>query len=174
MGLTGQIGQSEQVPTAGSPLRTSPAPGRRLDSWKAIAQYLGRDVRSVQRWERDRGLPIHRLPGQKGGAVFAYENELSQWLRSGSERADTSALPTFETHPSPRVENESAATPSLTSSGLASRKWLLAALLLIGVLLLAWQRHGLPGFSRPLRSIAVLPLQNLSRAILARSISPMV
>ena len=34
----------------------------RLDSWKEIAGYLKRDVRTVQRWERDFGLPVQRLP----------------------------------------------------------------------------------------------------------------
>ena len=34
--------------------------GDRLDSWKAIATYLKRDVRTVQRWERKEGLPVHR------------------------------------------------------------------------------------------------------------------
>ena len=35
--------------------------GDRLDSWKEIAAYLGRGVRTVQRWEREEGLPVHRL-----------------------------------------------------------------------------------------------------------------
>ena len=33
----------------------------RLDSWKEIASYLGRGIRTVQRWEREEGLPVHRL-----------------------------------------------------------------------------------------------------------------
>ena len=37
--------------------------GARLDSWKAIAGHLGRDVRTVLRWEKERGLPVHRVPG---------------------------------------------------------------------------------------------------------------
>jgi hypothetical protein len=36
--------------------------GERLDSWKAIAAYLGRDVGTVRRWERTRGLPVKRVP----------------------------------------------------------------------------------------------------------------
>lgn len=55
--------------------------GRRLDSWKAIAEYLGRDVRSVQRWERGLGLPVHRVSGEKGGVVFAFTGELERWLQ---------------------------------------------------------------------------------------------
>ncbi len=152
MGSAGQVGRSEQVAASS---------GRRLDSWKAIAQYLGRDVRSVQRWERDRGLPIHRLPGQRGGAVFAYEDELNEWLRSGPERVDPNGLPAFEA-PGDKVEQPDA-PPLVAWSRLSSKRWLiLAALLLIGTLLLAWRGGWIPGFSRPLRSIAVLPLQNLS------------
>ena len=32
----------------------------RLDSWKAIANHLGREVRTVQLWEKLEGLPVHR------------------------------------------------------------------------------------------------------------------
>lgn len=53
---------------------------RRLNSWKEIAEYCGRNVRTMLRWEKDRGLPAHRIPG--GGRVFAYTAELEQWLRS--------------------------------------------------------------------------------------------
>lgn len=52
----------------------------RLDSWKAISDYLGRDVRTVQRWEHERHLPIHRVPGSGRGAVYAFTPEIDQWL----------------------------------------------------------------------------------------------
>src|SRR6266571_616264 len=55
---------------------------KRLDSWKEIATYLNRTERTVIRWEKTRGLPVHRLPG--GQAVFAYRHELDAWLKSGS------------------------------------------------------------------------------------------
>lgn len=54
---------------------------RRLDSWKEIAAHLGRDVTTAIRWERDRGLPVHRVPGGKLSRVFAYSQELDDWLR---------------------------------------------------------------------------------------------
>jgi hypothetical protein len=57
----------------------------RLDSWKEIAQYLGRDERTVQRWETDCALPVHRTPGRKRGSVFAYPHELDAWLASRNE-----------------------------------------------------------------------------------------
>jgi tetratricopeptide (TPR) repeat protein len=53
----------------------------RLNSWKEIAAYLGRADRTVKRWESERGLPIHRAPGGRG-AVFAYSDELTEWLES--------------------------------------------------------------------------------------------
>jgi hypothetical protein len=52
----------------------------RLDSWKAIAAYLGRDVRTATRWELSRGLPIRRLPGSTRSAVYAYKYEIDAWL----------------------------------------------------------------------------------------------
>lgn len=58
-----------------------PANGR-LDSWKEIAAYLGRGVRTVQRWERDEGLPVHRLAHEKRGTVYAYRHELDAWWQS--------------------------------------------------------------------------------------------
>ncbi len=54
----------------------------RLDSWKEIAEYLGRDVRTAIRWEKERGLPVHRVPGEKGG-VFALQEEIEAWLHGG-------------------------------------------------------------------------------------------
>jgi Tol biopolymer transport system component len=55
---------------------------RRLGSWKEIAAYLGRGVRSVQRWEQEEGLPVHRLSHQKRGSVYAFKNELDAWWES--------------------------------------------------------------------------------------------
>jgi hypothetical protein len=52
----------------------------RLDSWKDIASYLSRDVRTVIRWEQQRGLPVRRLPGAGRKVVFAYTAELDAWL----------------------------------------------------------------------------------------------
>jgi hypothetical protein len=61
--------------------------GPRLDSWKEIAAYLGRDVRTVVRWEKKRGLPVHRVPGGERQAVWAHAQELDSWLSLGSYSA---------------------------------------------------------------------------------------
>jgi tetratricopeptide (TPR) repeat protein len=57
------------------------ASNRRLDSWKEIAAFFGRDERTVKRWEKERALPVHRVPGGVRSGVFAYTDELSQWLK---------------------------------------------------------------------------------------------
>jgi Tol biopolymer transport system component len=65
-------------PTAGP----VPAPEGRLDSWKEIAAYLGRGIRTVQRWEREEGLPVHRLAHDKRGSIYARREELAAWWES--------------------------------------------------------------------------------------------
>ena len=56
----------------------SPAEDR-LESWKAIARYLGRSVRTVRRWEQQEGLPVHRLMHQSQASVYAFRHELDDW-----------------------------------------------------------------------------------------------
>jgi len=51
-----------------------------LESWKEIASYLNRNVRTCQMWEMEHGLPIHRLDGSPKAHVFAYKDELDAWL----------------------------------------------------------------------------------------------
>ncbi len=56
-------------------------PSDRLDSWKAIANYLGRSVRTARRWEVEEALPVHRHMHQSLGSVYAYRSELDRWLK---------------------------------------------------------------------------------------------
>jgi hypothetical protein len=53
---------------------------RHLSSWKEIAQYFGRGVRAVQRWEAMLGLPVRRPHGRSRSAVMAITDELDEWL----------------------------------------------------------------------------------------------
>lgn len=59
---------------------------KRLDSWKAIAAFLDRSLRTVQRWHVCNGLPVHRFGGQTG-SVFAYEEEIEHWLANLAEES---------------------------------------------------------------------------------------
>ena len=63
-----------------SAMSPRPPSGKRLDSWKEIAVYLDRDVRSVQRWEKEEGLPVHRHMHEKRGTIYAYPSEIDAWL----------------------------------------------------------------------------------------------
>lgn len=64
---------------------------KRLDSWKAIAEFLGRSLRTVQRWHELNGLPVHHFGGSKG-SVFAYEEEIDEWLAGLAEYSGISHL----------------------------------------------------------------------------------
>src|SRR5215471_280584 len=92
--------------------------GEKLDSWKEIAAYLRREVRTAQRWEKQEGLPVHRHHHEKLGTVYAFKNELDQWLRQrqplapglveqvgrGSiEQAETGSVEQIEAATSPQV-----------------------------------------------------------------------
>jgi hypothetical protein len=59
-------------------------PENRLDSWKEIAVYLGREVRTVQRWEKREGLPVHRHLHRKIGSIYAFKQEIDNWRKSRS------------------------------------------------------------------------------------------
>ena len=67
------------------------APGNRLESWKEIAAYLNRGVRTVRRWETAEGLPVHRHVHRTLGSVYAYKAEIDMWRL------------TRPAHPAPRV-----------------------------------------------------------------------
>jgi len=56
---------------------------RDLTSWKEIADYLGVNVRTAQKWESERGLPIRRLPGAGRGRVLVTVTKLENWKQSG-------------------------------------------------------------------------------------------
>jgi tetrahydromethanopterin S-methyltransferase subunit G len=55
-----------------------------LTSWKEIGQYLGKGVRTVQRWEREAGLPVRRRENPARHAVLAMTEELDEWARSST------------------------------------------------------------------------------------------
>jgi hypothetical protein len=79
----------------------------RLDGWKAIAQYLCRSCRTVQRWHTELTLPTHRLGGSKS-AVFAYDDELDAWMRDRGRDAidEPSAIPKHVLLYAPQVSDE--------------------------------------------------------------------
>lgn len=63
-----------------------------LHSWKEIAAYIGRGVRTVQRYEKTLGLPVRRFAGDDRGSVSAFPHELDRWMHTAGtqplERAE--------------------------------------------------------------------------------------
>ncbi len=58
-----------------------------LNSWKEIAAYLGRGVRTVQRWHCELHLPVHKVRPSFRSPVFAYKSELDFWMKQNAERS---------------------------------------------------------------------------------------
>jgi Tol biopolymer transport system component len=69
------------------------SPVRRLDSWKEIAAHFGKSVRTVQRWERTEGLPVHRHVHERRGTPFAFESELDVWFTTRRHQLETVSEP---------------------------------------------------------------------------------
>jgi tetratricopeptide (TPR) repeat protein len=84
---------------------TSEGQGPRLNSWKEIAAYFGKDERTVKRWEVARGLPVRRVPGGTRTSVFAYAGELDAWL--SAPRTSASSL---------EAETDTTETPTIPSA----------------------------------------------------------
>jgi TolB-like protein/Tfp pilus assembly protein PilF len=143
----------------------------RLDSWKEIAAYLKREIRTVQRWEKSLSLPIRRLADQQG--VFAYKSELDIWwreretkIREEEAELDPRAL-LAPTPPEAVTSNQNPEEPSIPGQRHSKPSaYLLVsvalALLLVGI--------GLREFWPPIQfwppkgrvMLAVVPFKNLS------------
>ena len=123
----------------------------RLESWKEIATYLKRGVTTVQRWEKQEGLPVHRHQHDKLGTVYALKSEIDVWFSGRRQRLE-------------QQEEESVETKSIPSA----RIWVAAASLLIlvavaGTAYFVWESHRTagPGGEGKIM-LAVLPVANLS------------
>lgn len=90
-------------------------PTDRLGSWKAIAAYLGSSVRTVRRWERAEGLPVHRHMHQKLGRVFALRSELDAWGKTRALSPNPASRP--ESAPQLPAPSRSIAVLPFASAG---------------------------------------------------------
>jgi len=131
---------------------------RRLDSWKEIATYLGRDVTTVQRWERQEGMPVHRHLHHKRGSVYALSSELDAWRQGRKLRSEDEQ----------GLALEAAGAGGRQTTFPRGRRWLIlgsSVVVLFAIVSLAYfaTRMRAKDASRAkIRSLAVLPLQNLS------------
>ena len=65
------------VSTNAGPVRQSAT----LTGWKEIGNFVGRGVRTVQRWQTELELPVHRVRNSPRSSVFAFKSELDWWMR---------------------------------------------------------------------------------------------
>lgn len=135
------------------------AAGERLDQWKGIAEYLGRDVSTVIRWSKENGLPVHRVPGrQRRRPVFAYRSEIDAWMASSAFLGKTSAegpQPHLDSAPSsanplPETEPQAATAALVPEAPREGRReafrsrfvfWTLAVLVVGALAVFAVQRQ---------------------------------
>jgi hypothetical protein len=113
---------------------------QRLNGWKDIAAYLGKSISSVQRWERELGLPVRRIKTAEGWIVSASPTEIEEWRHKLEKQADLSLEESSSPTP-PGAGLPAAAQASLQSSplGTSLRSWLVAGasiLLVIGTFFL--------------------------------------
>jgi hypothetical protein len=81
-----------------------------LNSWKEISSYLDRGVRTVQRWERNLQLPVHRIGKGRRSPVYALIPELNFWMSAcGAARRSEEPKPWLLQAPgvSPKAADES-------------------------------------------------------------------
>jgi len=121
-------------------MSSNPQPSEELSSWKEIAAHLGVSVRTAQMWEKDRGLPVRRLPG--GNRVLAFTHELQDWKLSSS--------PATDPEPLPEVVDAGLGTRSSRAHGVSTKK-IFIGVLIVGVMILAawmWRDRPVPGSFR--------------------------
>jgi hypothetical protein len=147
-----------------------PVPGR-LNGWKEIALHLGKGTRTVQRWEKLYGLPVHRIGREGGEIVFAFRDEIDRWgaateghLRgNGAEAGEGEPFASSAVEPTPAPpeggvgpgegarragRHVGARPPSLATGAIA----------VVGILALGWVLARLPGIRTPARpSVAGQP-----------------
>ena len=116
--------------------------GERLDSWKQIAAFFDRAERTVKRWENERGLPVHRVPGGSRSAVFAYTSELAEWLEGSKELETDEASPdsngsrrVTETIPTEAPVSAPTGLPGRNVSAIRVAAWTAPLALVAGLIL---------------------------------------
>jgi TolB-like protein/Tfp pilus assembly protein PilF len=152
----------------------------RLDSWKEIAAFFDRDIRTVQLWEKKEGLPVYRHEHAGRPTVYAYPAELDAWLRMRTQ-VKSAPAPAAEREPDvqPARPAESVADPAASPSS-APR---LAALILLfvaialgtGILAVLYGRHRASQREQPPPAtgmLAVLPFEDLTPQPSASSSTP--
>ena len=92
---------------------------RDLKGWKEIATHLGVNVRTAQKWERERHLPVRRPPGGKG-PVHATHQALEEWKCTPPTPKDNGEPTCYRLPVAPDVTAEVRFTTSTITSTITS------------------------------------------------------
>ncbi len=159
---------------------------KKLVSWKEIAVHLGREIRTVQRWEKTESLPVRRHEHQKRSTVYAFASELDDWFKKRQPADDPEADAAFEPEPdvadlSPESDNGNANLATQAPAILAENdsavsranvtppppKWKVgivlaaaAVILIAAYAVLRWVRPG--ALTQQKVRLVVMPFTNLS------------
>lgn len=157
------------------PSGDEPASNGRLDSWKEIAAYLRRSVRSAKRWEKEEQLPVRRHLHGKRDSVYAYRTELDGWWTNrGAKLTDqngakdaasppvTGALDSSGVEEPEREEEVAAPSRAPRRAALIAVGFALTAVL---VALVAWLSQN--GSGAPAGSLRPLPFKARDWVLLA-------
>jgi TolB-like protein/Tfp pilus assembly protein PilF len=159
---------------------------KKLVSWKEIAVHLGREIRTVQRWEKTEGLPVRRHEHQKRSTVYAYAIELDEWFKkrqpADDPEADAAFVPepdvadvstdsdngnaSLSAHPSLAAAEHLAGSRARVPAGstwkqLAKALAAVAAILIIAYAVFRWIQPN--AFLQKKVRLVVIPFTNLSR-----------
>jgi Tol biopolymer transport system component len=150
----------------GSTAAAQPPSDERLDSWKAIASYMKRDVTTVQRWEKREGMPVHRHLHDKMGSVYAYRTELDAWARTRSLALEAE----------PELEPASVAADAIGPSPAPRRTWRgawlsMAAAAALAALAIWWVRPVERALDNPLAELDISPLTDFEGIEQAAAVS---
>ena len=141
-------------------------PDDRLDSWKEIAAHLDRDVTTVQRWEKREGMPVHRHLHDNKGSIYAFASELDTWQHSRRVRLVEEAEEKEKDLGKEKIVVPEADHGMGNSPLGGTRRWLLlggvTVLALAAAIYLIVRSRAQEAVHPKIRSIAVLPLKNLS------------
>jgi len=126
-----------------------------LDSWKEISNYLERSEKTCRKWEKELGLPIHRLEDSPKARVFAYREELDTWMK---EKLSV-------------IEKENSEKKSVSKSEIfLAKKWTMFSLIILSLFIVAIFNYNVFFKNRNkqnliqdnFRTLAVLPLENIN------------
>jgi TolB-like protein/tetratricopeptide (TPR) repeat protein len=171
MNVPGNTSRQASAP----PLQVIP---QRLNSWKEIASYFDRDIRTVQLWEKKEGLPVHRHEHDARSSVYAVPSELELWFNHRRKKSSAAVSPADTPAPAGilALPTHLPSTPSPAALLPLARPWVALAALAAGSLITlaglrlhrashpATQPKAPSSAPAPPIVLAVLPFQDVSPA----------